>query len=149
MTEVLFYHLQSHPLEQVLPVLLERCLERGWRALVLTGSEERVAALNAHLWSYRDDSFLPHGTEADGHAAAQPVYLSATFINPNQAQVLFLTDGADCEETAAFIRCVDLFDGNDAAATQAARDRYRRAVAAGFEVTYWQQTERGAWERRD
>ena len=149
MTEVLFYHLQAHPLEQVLPVLLERCLERGWRAVVLTGSDERTAALNAHLWSYRDDSFLPHGAVADGHAAAQPVYLSTRFVNPNQAQVLFLTDGADCAEIASFMRCVDLFDGNDETATQAARERYRRAVAAGFDVAYWQQTERGAWERGD
>src|SRR4249919_3176025 len=70
-TEVLFYHLDRQPLERVLPDLLERCLERGWRAVVQVGSEERRDALDAHLWTYREEGFLPHGTVKDGSAEAQ------------------------------------------------------------------------------
>src|SRR5919205_246230 len=66
MTEVWFYHLQGQPLERVLPNLLERSLERGWRIVVQAASDERVEALDAHLWTYRDDAFLPHGTDRDG-----------------------------------------------------------------------------------
>lgn len=148
MTEVLFYHLQRMPLEQVLPILLEKCIERGWRSIVLAGSPERVETLNDRLWTYRDDSFLPHGTSGDGYADRQPVYLTADFTNPNQATVLFLVDGAEHDGLADFNRCVDLFDGNDEAATEAARGRYRRARDAGFDVTYWQQTSEGNWENR-
>ena len=93
MTEVLFYHLQSQPLERVLPELLEKSLERKWRAVVQVGSEERRDALDAHLWTFRDEGFLPHGTIKDGHAGAQPVYLTTDEDNPNGAEVRFLADG--------------------------------------------------------
>ncbi|MFZ0116056.1 MAG: DNA polymerase III subunit chi, partial [Xanthobacteraceae bacterium] len=52
MTEVLFYHLQEQPIEKVLPNLLERSLERGWRVVVQASSEDRVDALDAHLWTF-------------------------------------------------------------------------------------------------
>lgn len=152
MTEVWFYHLQRRPLEAVLPVLLERCIERGWRSLVLAGSKERVEALDAHLWTYRDDSFLPHGVAGDPQAAHHPILLTAAFdppgAAPNKANILFLVDGAGTNRQAEFDRTVDLFDGNDAGATEAARGRYRQARDAGFDVTYWQQDAQGAWEKR-
>ena len=113
MTEVLFYHLQSQPLERVLPELLEKCLERQWRAVVQVGSEERRDALDAHLWTFRDEGFLPHGTVKDGHAEAQPVWLTTDEDNPNGAKVRFLADGADIADFDAYERAVRLFDGND------------------------------------
>ena len=76
MTEILFYHLQRHPLERVLPALVEKSLERGWRVVVQAASEERIEALDAHLWIFRDDSFLPHGTWREAEAAEQPVLLT-------------------------------------------------------------------------
>lgn len=151
MTEVLFYHLQRRPLEHVLPILLERCIERRWRSLILTGSQARAEALSAHLWSYRDDAFLPHGHCTEPHAAAQPI-LFATSDPPvpplNAANILFLVDGAESSRLGEFDRCVDLFDGNDPAATDAARNRFRQARDAGFDVTYWAQDATGAWEKR-
>ncbi|MGH6618686.1 MAG: DNA polymerase III subunit chi, partial [Alphaproteobacteria bacterium] len=93
MTEIRFYHLQRMPLDRALPMLLERTLERGWRAVVQADSEERVQALNGQLWTYGKDSFLPHGTAREGDAALQPVWLTHRDENPNGANVLFLVDG--------------------------------------------------------
>lgn len=149
MPEFLFYHLERQPLESVLPRLLERSLERGWRVLVQASSEERVAALDAHLWTYRDESFLPHGTARDRDAAEQPILLSTGEENPNGAQVCFLVDGAPTPANAArYERLILLFDGSDEEAVAAARRRWQEAKAAGFEVTYWQENEQGRWERR-
>jgi len=101
MTEVLFYHLQGQTLEGVLPNLLERSLERGWRVVVQAASEERVEALDAHLWTFRDDSFLPHGTAREADPAAQPVLLTVNADNPNAANVRFLVEGAEMPADAA------------------------------------------------
>ena len=90
MTEILFYHLQHHPLERVLPTLIEKSLERGWRVVVQAASEERVEALDAHLWTFRDDSFLPHGTWREAEAPQHPVLLTVHDDNPNGAAVRFL-----------------------------------------------------------
>lgn len=149
MAEFLFYHLQRQPLEAVLPRLLERALERGWRVVVQAASEERVEALDAHLWTYRDESFLPHGTARGREAADQPVVLTSEADNPNRATIRFLIDGAPPPaDTAAYERIVVLFDGNDEEAVAQARRRWREAGAAGFSVTYWKQNDQGQWERR-
>jgi DNA polymerase III subunit chi len=148
-TEVLFYHLQRQPLEAVLPTLLEKSLERGWRALVQASSEERLAALDDHLWTFSDESFLPHGTDRDPDAADQPVVLTLAERNPNGAAILFLVEGAPMPaEASAYQRLVLLFDGNDEDALAAAREDWKRVKAAGHDATYWQQDARGRWEKK-
>src|SRR3954449_4223537 len=112
MTEILFYYLQRQPLEKVLPQLLEKSIGRGWRVVVQASSEERVDALDAHLWTYRDDNFLPHGTDREGEAALQPILLTTADHNPNSATVRFLIDGVPMPPDArAYDRVVLLFDG--------------------------------------
>jgi DNA polymerase III subunit chi len=147
-TEVLFYHLGRQPLDKVLPGLLEKTLERGWRAVVQAGSQERVDALDALLWTYADDSFLPHGTARDGMADQQPVFLTAGSENPNGAAVRFLVDGADAPDLAGYIRAVFIFDGRDEDALAQARAEWKRIKSAGFSVTYWQQNDQGRWEKK-
>jgi DNA polymerase III subunit chi len=149
MTEVLFYHLQGQPLERVLPTLIERSLERGWRVVVQSSSEERVEALDAQLWTYRDDSFLPHGTHREATAAEQPVLLTVDEHNPNAAAVRFLIDGAPVPPDAqSYQRIVLMFDGTDDDAVADARTRWSAAKAAGFAVTYWQADDTGRWIKK-
>jgi DNA polymerase III subunit chi len=146
-TDVAFYHLQKAKLEDALPILLERTLESGNRALVIAGSEERVEALAERLWTYRSDSWLPHGTARDGDPEYQPIWLTARDENPNGASFVFLTEGAVAAHIEHFSRGFDLFDGNDDGAVAAARERWRALKSAGHTLTYWQQGERGGWER--
>jgi DNA polymerase III subunit chi len=149
MTEIVFYHLQGQKLDGVLTPLLEKSLERGWTVIVQGSSEERMEALDAHLWTYRDDGFLPHGTWREPEAAEQPVLLTVNEGNPNVASVRFLIDGAAVPEDAdAYQRIVLLFDGEDEAAVAAARGTWADAKAKGFEATYWQADEQGRWAKK-
>jgi DNA polymerase-3 subunit chi len=149
MTEILFYQLKGQTLEQVLPPLLQKSLERGWRVVVQASSEERVEALDAHLWTWRDDAFLPHGTDRDSEAAEQPIVLTAGAENPNDAAVRFLVDGANLITNAGnYQRIVLLFDGDDPEAIEIARLRWNEAKSSGAEVTYWKADENGRWQRQ-
>ncbi|GFO83168.1 MAG: hypothetical protein A49_27950 [Methyloceanibacter sp.] len=147
-TEVYFYHLESRTLEQVLPALLERSLERGWRAAVQAASPERVEALNTLLWTYRDDSFLPHGAASDGAPESQPVYLTDGEANPNDAAVRFLVDGATLDDAAPYTRVVHIFDGHDDGAVARARAAWATAKTQGYSISYWQQDEEGRWQQK-
>ena len=148
MTEVRFYHLTRAKLETALPQMLEKTLERQQRAVVRASSAERVEALNNWLWTYRDRSFLPHGSAKDGHAEHQPIWLTEGGDRPNGAQVLFLTDGAGAEDLADYDLCAVIFDGNDEAALEAARTQWLALKDTGHEVTYWQQDAQGRWEQK-
>jgi DNA polymerase-3 subunit chi len=149
MTEVLFYHLQRQPIEKVLPQLLEKSLERGWRVVVQSSSEERIDALDAHLWTYRDDGFLPHGTYRESEAAAHPVLLTVQDDNPNGANIRFLIDGTSVpEDASSYQRIVLMFDGENDDAVAAARQQWTAAKSQGFDATYWQADENGRWEKK-
>lgn len=150
MTEVLFYHLQGMTIDQVLPPLLEKSLARGWRVVVQSTSEERADALDSHLWTYRDDSFLPHATWRVADAAEQPILLMTEDGNPNGAKVRFLIDSAGLPaDSAAYERMVLIFNGDDDDALARARASWTEARSLGFDVTYWQTDEAGRWQRKN
>lgn len=147
MTEVGFYHLTRSPLEQALPRLLEKALLAGHRVLLRAVDEERVEHLNRALWTYTNDSFLPHGSRADGFAEEQPIFLTTEVENPNGASVLVLVDAAEAADLSSYARALELFDGEDPGQLASARRRWRAALAAGHACTYWQQNERGGWTK--
>jgi DNA polymerase III subunit chi len=147
MVDIRFYHLTRSGMEHVLPELLEKTLARGWRAVVMTSADERAESLTHHLWTYNANTFLPHGNTKDGHAADQPIWLTAADERPNNAQVLFLTDGAESAQLGDYERVCDIFDGNDEEALAAARQRWARYKAAEHNLSYWQQGEAGWVEK--
>lgn len=148
MAEIRFYHLYARSLEQALPALLEKAWRAGYRAVVQLGSPERVEHLTDHLWTYRQDSFLPHGSAADGAPAWQPIYLTAEAECPNEAGLLVLADGAYTDTVSAFSLVCVLFDGRDETAVQTARSYWRHWRAAGHPLTYWQEGAGGGWQKR-
>jgi len=146
--EVYFYHLERRTLDDVLPTLLELSLKRGWRAAVQAASEERVAALDTLLWTYREESFLPHGTARDGCASSQPIYLTADDDNPNAAQIRFLVDGATIADPSPYLRVAYVFDGRDQEAVNQARQAWQEAKSKSDAVSYWQQDANGRWQAK-
>jgi DNA polymerase-3 subunit chi len=143
MAEIRFYHLTRKALEQVLPELLEKTVERGMKAVVMAGSTERVEALTQHLWTYNANNFLPHGSARDGYPELQPIWLTESDERPNAADILFLTDGAESQRLMEYSRVCEIFDGTDDQALAAARKHWATYKASGHELSYWQQGDRG------
>lgn len=145
--EVWFYHLERTGLDQALPELLEKTLQRGWRAIVRSAAPERIEHLDGWLWTYRDESFLPHGPADEPTAPRQPILLTTGFENLNGADALFLVDGAEAGELSGYKRCVVLFDGADPEQLARARRQWSAVKAEGFPASYWKQQARG-WEKQ-
>lgn len=149
MAEILFFHLQSRPLESVLPTILERALSRGQKVVVEVSSPERLAAVDDHLWTYSDESFLPHVTAAEPDAAANPIVLTTQAHNPNAATVRICADGVRIPDALQdYERVVLIFDGDDPEALAAAREDWKKAKASGAAASYWQLDEAGRWEKK-
>ena len=146
--EILFYHLTESRLEDALPPLLEKSVERGWRVAVQTVSEARSDLLDAHLWTWRPDSFLPHGKDSDPFAEDQPVLITMSGDNANRATVRFLLDGAEPADLAGYERVVFMFDGHDDGQLQSARGNWKKFKDSGHALSYWQQNRDGRWEKK-
>ena len=146
--EVWFYHLERSRAEQVLPELLEKTLGRGWTALVRGVDMARLEQLDSHLWTWREDAFLPHGLAGEPMAERQPVLLTDKLDNPNGGDALFLLDGAEPGDLGEFARCVLLFDGRDDSALVQARGRWAGFKKAGHPVSYWRQGAERGWEKQ-
>jgi DNA polymerase-3 subunit chi len=147
-TRIGFYHLVRSPLEKALPQLVQKALQAGARVLVMAGSAERVEHLDSLLWTFDAASWVPHGTARDGDADLQPVFITDSDENPNNADMLFLTDGVVPASLDGYARCFTLFDGNSDEAVQTARDLWKAWKGGGFELTYYQQTEQGGWQEK-
>ena len=147
MTEIRFYHLQNKKLEQALPEILTKAVSIGHRAVVKAPDTQKTEYLNDLLWTYHPNSFLPHGSAKDGHAAQQPIWLTHQNDNPNNANMLVLTGGCDHENIGDFDLCCALFDGNNPDAVTAARTQWKNYKESGHALTYWQQTAKG-WEKK-
>ena len=151
MTETLFYHLERRSLEEVLPGLVEKSRQRGWKALIRADSSDRADAIDTLLWTYDDQSFLPHAQAGDGEAARQPVLITVEEGNPNSAEIVFYVGGAlpgDWGSLGGLSRIVLLFDGRDTAALDMARAAWKDAKGAGHDVTYWKETPSGKFEKQ-
>lgn len=146
--DIRFYHLTATPLERALPQLLEKALGAGFRSVVKVADAKMLDALNIQLWTYNPNSFLPHGSAIDGHAAEQPIYLTTGEENPNGARLLAVTDGSTPAAPESYERVLDLFDGSDETAVQEARKRWKSYKEAGHSLQYWQQTESGGWTQK-
>ncbi len=148
MTEIRFYHLQNRPQHHVLPLILSKALEKGHRILVKMPDERTLKDMNDHLWTFHPDSFLPHGAANDDHTERQPILLTTTDENLNDADLLIICQGAQSDKHGDFKLCCEMLDGQDKEAIAAARERWKVYKEQKFDVTYWQQNEAGGWENK-
>jgi len=149
MSELLFYHLSERTLEQVLPGLVEKSLARDWKVVIQFGSQERMSVMDDVLWTWKDESFVAHGSVRDGNESQHPVWLTLENDTPNEAEIRFLVDGAEIEDPSDYTRVVYLFDGHDNASVEHARERWKfHKEQEEHAQTYWQQTANGGWEKK-
>jgi DNA polymerase III subunit chi len=144
--EMWFYHLERSTLEEALPPLLEKSLQRGWRALIRCDNQERLAQLDSHLWTYKDESFLPHGLDTE-HSPRQPILLTATTQTPNGAQVIFLIGECHEGDVSGVERVIRLFEASNDGEMKKARLEWTAAKASGRTASYWKQSTNGRWEK--
>jgi DNA polymerase-3 subunit chi len=148
MAELWFYHLENASVDEALPELLTKLMERGGRAVVCSQEDTRLEHLDSHLWTFREDSFLPHGRSDADHVEHQPIVLSDRTDNPNAASMLFCLDGAAPGDVSAWDRVVVMFEASDETSVARARALWAAQKKSDIPISYWKQNDMGRWERK-
>lgn len=131
-----------------MPSLVEKSVARGWKVILQFPAEPVRDQIDGHLWTWREQSFLPHGVDGGEFDARQPILLTTGEGNPNGANIRFLCAGADIDNVAGYERVVVMFDGHDNEQLERARGQWRRFAGPDNQLTYWQQNGAGGWERK-
>ncbi|MEX3315292.1 DNA polymerase III subunit chi [Sulfitobacter sp. PS-8MA] len=144
-----FYHLTQRPLVETLSMLLEKSLANGWRVALRGTDRAGLEALDQALWTFSEDSFLPHGMAGGPQDADQPVLLTLDANAANAPNCVMAVHGADvtAKEVAALERVCVLFDGHDPVALDQARGLWKRLKSDGASAQYWSE-ESGRWEKK-
>lgn len=122
-----FYQLSRDPVVEVVPMLARKAVASGARLAVVHADPAVRAQISEALWD-ADGAFLANGEAEAGHAARQPILLSADGARDNEASIAIVADG-DIRDTADRFERVLLLFG--AESTDAARDLWRRLSSSG------------------
>ncbi len=148
MGNALFYHLTRSGPAQLLPMLIGKSLQAGWRVELRGRDRARQVALDESLW--QGEGFLPHGLAGGPHDDRQPVLLTVEGQEATNApRCLIALDGAGVTgpECARLERACVVFDGNDPSELERARGLWRALKEAGVTAEYWSEAD-GRWERK-
>ena len=132
-----FYYLTRVPLAKALPSIAERIVANGERLVIVAEDDKLLTKIDALLWSYKPESFLPHGREGE-----QPILLKAD-VDGSPAQNIALIDGVWRGAALNFARAFYFFDTQT---IDAARSAWRGlAERSEVERHYWKQDDAGKW----
>ncbi|MBL4602695.1 MAG: DNA polymerase III subunit chi [Emcibacteraceae bacterium] len=146
--EISFYHLTKQPLNVALPKLLGKVIEAKMKAVIKVPNKAQMDDVDQTLWTFDKASFLAHDTEKSDFKEDQPIYITTSEENPNNAEVLVLTDGVEPGSLESYKRVLEMFDGNNPTAVEKARERWTSYKNDGHDLTYWQQTDTGGWNKK-
>ena len=118
--------------------LVERVWQRGHRVLVVTASEAAARRLDDLLWTFRDESFVPHrrvgaGDPAGTAPAGEPVVVSTPGVWSGALDVLVNLTPSVPEEAARAPRIAEIVPAGGTG-RDAGRARYREYRSRGFEL---------------
>ncbi len=136
MPRVDFYGVQDQSREGTLRVacrVVEKAWQMGHRVFVATASAEATRQIDELLWTFRPDSFVPHGRYPEEQDPDLPILIGDSGEPEGRAEVLVNLTGSVPEFHAAFERIAEFVSG-DAESRQLGRERYRYYRERDYEV---------------
>lgn len=114
--------------------LVETAWKRGHEVLVLADSDAAARRLDNLLWTFREESFVPHRRVGAGDPpAGEPVLVTTSGILEGNLDVLINLTPTVPEESARAARVAEIVPDRGAA-RDAGRRRFREYRDRGFEL---------------
>lgn len=118
-------------LEQAAARLAARHWAAGRRVLILAADPAQAELLDRALWSFEQNSFLPHAQAGGADQDREPILIATRLDNLNQATVLVSAAPLESMPCAAFQHLIQLLPLDDEAGLQVCRDCYKALNQAG------------------
>lgn len=113
--------------------LIEKAYKNQHRIYIHAESVALAHQLDELLWTYRDDSFLPHNLLGEGPDPAPPIQIGFEQKPVNHRDILINLQPSIPEFVTQFSRVCEIIR-NDAECQAIARDNYREYRTRGYEI---------------
>jgi len=140
MTRVSFYTLADDVQGdrfQVTCRLVERIHGEGLRLYVRAASEQEARHLDRLLWTFRQQSFIPHGLRGETDSDLTPVLIGWNGDAPDTRPILINLAPALPPGFERYERVCEAVD-HDPAIRAAARERFRSYRRSGLQLDHYQ-----------
>ncbi|EKD72736.1 MAG: hypothetical protein ACD_45C00602G0009 [uncultured bacterium] len=134
MPKIDFYILSAAKSLQFACRLIEKIYKQKHCIYIHTANQTEAHQLDELLWTYREDSFLPHNLYGEGPEPTPPIQIGFDVIPEKQRDILINLSNQVPPFYAQFIRIAELI-ANDPTAEEAGRERYRFYRAENCEIT--------------
>ena len=127
MTQVDFYILNNaslHNLELYACKLAEKAFKKGHKLHILTADNDQSERIDKLLWTFSDQSFVPHVLTGQPLAEQTPIHIGHEPEKVSIEDVLMNLRNELPKDFTKFVRIAELVS-EDAQARQSARLRYR------------------------
>jgi DNA polymerase-3 subunit chi len=137
MTEILFVEVTTSRLELRVCELAERIHARGERLQILAPDSEQASRLDDLLWTFRPDSFIPHGLlEPAGDNPALPVVITTREEPVPGIRHLLMLEFAAPDFLHSFAEAIHLVVVDNRERREASRRYWVQLREAGFALRH-------------
>jgi len=125
-TEIVFIVLNSAVKSRIVCDLAENCYLNNQRLVIYAKSEEECKKIDSLLWTWKQQSFIPHKyLESLSTSQKEPIVLTTNIDTPADYNTLLLVDPLPVEKVIQFSKVIDFAEKYDSQGIELSRQRYK------------------------
>lgn len=126
-TDIVFIVLNSAVKSRIVCDLTEKCYINKKRIAIFSNSEEECKKYDALLWTWKQQSFVPHkclDVLSDPHI--EPIIITTNIESPADYDTVLLIDPLPVESVKKFSTAIDFAEKYDSQGIELSRQRYKQ-----------------------
>ena len=137
-----FYNSSHRNVVADISFLIEKLFKEKNRILVCCKDQETVEVIDAFLWTYKEDEFIPHSIATKEKNSIYPILITTDIHEDYDHNVLLASSGVLIKETdwRKFAKAYYFFDDQENKEKENAREMWKNFSALNIVCKYWVNT---------
>ena len=146
MKEFFFYNITARDAFKDSAILIEKLFKQRIKVLILCADDEVTSFFDDFLWSFKEESFMPHKVLDRDASQLETIIISKKQLTMEDFKTLIVLKGSivNTDYCNRFEKTYYFFDDNNDDEKKLARNLWREAVKLGTRCKYWK-VEKNKW----
>jgi DNA polymerase-3 subunit chi len=134
-SEIVFIVLNSAVKSRIVCDLAEKCYLNNQRTVIYTKSEEECKTIDSLLWTWKQQSFIPHKCLISlSKSQTEPIVLTTSIESAADYDTVLLVDPLPMETVSQFSTVIDFAEKYDSQGIELSRKRYKLYKDQNFNI---------------